>query len=71
MGHKVWDGGLATRVQTTEPQNGIGAFMVCVCVCFGWISKNWENLTKKKPETIFELTLKFFQKTLNFFVEKW
>jgi hypothetical protein len=53
VGHKVWDGGLGTRVQTTEPQNGIGAFMVCVCVCvffFGLISKIWEFLTKKKKK---------------------
>jgi hypothetical protein len=38
--------GLELRVQTTEPQNGSGAFMACVF--FGWISKFWENLTKKK-----------------------
>ncbi len=48
MGHKVWDGGLGTRVQTTEPQNGIGALMGCVCVIFGWISKIWKKINQKE-----------------------
>ncbi len=57
MGHKVWDGGLGTRVQTTEPQNGIGAFMVCVCVCvcFFWFDiKNLGIFNQKEKEKIVE-----------------
>jgi hypothetical protein len=60
----VWDGGLGTRVQTTEPQNGIGAFMVCV---FFWLDiKNLGKFNLKEKEKIVEFALKKFPKNSKF-----
>jgi hypothetical protein len=60
VGYKVWDGGLGTRLQTTEAQNGIGAFMVYV---FFWLDiknlgKFKQNEKEKKVEFAFLISKK-------------